>query len=201
MVIWLVIMLLFSNTVEARDLGVVGQVFSIKEQDLLEVIKTKLGTMQADGSLMAEQQKILNKTLDAAQNPIGIDLPLCKTTRSYNYDPGFYWPTDLKDHNGRTFYKAFTKVNPFDSIPPTRRVWILFDGTDCKQIDWAKEQPNSVKLILVKGSPIKLMQELKIPIYFDNQARIAKKLAIQSLPAIIKLENKQINITEIVLGA
>jgi conjugal transfer pilus assembly protein TraW len=193
--------MLFSNAVEARDLGVVGQVFNIKEQDLLEVIKTKLGAMQAEGSLMAEQQKIVNKTLDAAQNPIGIDLPLCKKTHEFNYDPGFYWPTDLKDHNGRTFYKAFTKVNPFDSIPPTHRIWILFDGTDLKQLDWIKDQPNSSKLILVKGSPIKLMQELKIPIYFDSQSRITKKLSIKSLPAIVKLENKQITITEVGLGA
>ena len=200
--IWLtVVMILFSIAATAKDLGVYGQVFTIKERDLLEVIKTKLVSMELNGELMAEQQKLLKKTYNSLHNPIGINLPACKKTRHYNYDPSFYWPTDLRDHNGRIFYKAFTKVNPFDSIIETRRRWVLFDGDDTKQIDWIKKQGvNSGKLILVKGSAIKLMEELKVPVYFDNQAKIIKKLSIKSLPAVINLQQKQITITEVALG-
>ena len=199
--VWLtIVMILFSIAAIAKDLGVHGQIFIIKERDLLEVIKTKLANMELNGELMAEQQKLLKKTYNSLHNPIGINLPTCQKTRSYNYDPSFYWPTDLRDHNGRIFYKAFTKVNPFDSIIETRRRWVLFDGNDTKQIDWIKKQGvNSGKLILVKGSAIKLMEELKVPIYFDNQARIIKKLAIKALPAIINLQQKQITITEVAL--
>ncbi len=199
--IWLtIVMILFSIAGTAKDLGVHGQVFTIKELDLLQVIKTKLASMELNGKLMAEQQKLLNKTYHSLHNRVGINLPTCKNTRHYNYDPSFYWPTDLQDHNGRIFYKAFTKVNPFDSIIETRRRWVLFDGNDTKQIDWIKKQGvNFGKLILVQGSAIKLMDALKVPVYFDNQSRIVKKLAIKSLPAVINLQQKQITITEVAL--
>lgn len=194
----IIMMILCANISAAKDLGVYGQVFSIKEHDLLEVIQTKLKLMESSGQIATEQQNLAKKTYEALTNPIGIDLPRCKTTRSYKYDPSFYWPTDLRDHNGKIFYQAFTKMSPFDFIVETTRHWILLDGQDPKQITWIKQQGlNSGKLILVKGSAIKLMQELQVPIYFDTGAKIIKKLAIQALPAIVELKNKQITITEV----
>ena len=74
--IWLiVVMILFGVAATAKDLGVHGQVFTIKERDLLEVIKTKLANMELNGELMAEQQKLLKKTYNSLHNPMGINLP------------------------------------------------------------------------------------------------------------------------------
>ena len=184
--------------INAQDLGVYGEVFSIKERNLLEVIKNKLDVMEKNGDIMREQQKLLNKARSSLEHPVGIELPPCKQTQSYNYDPRFYWPTDLKDHTGRVFYKAFTQVNPFDFIPKTSRRWVLFDADNPKQLNWIKTQGvNFAKLILVKGSPIKLMEKLKVPVYFDSQGRIIKKFGIKALPAVINLQNHKVTITEV----
>jgi len=199
--IWLIlIMMLFCQTATAKDLGVHGQIFTIKERDILQVIKSKLTGMELNHKLAAEQQKILTKTYNFLHNPVGFHLPRCSVTRSYNYDPSFYWPTDLRDHNGRLFYKAFTKVDPLAEIPATNRSWILFDGNDDSQIDWIKQRGvSSAKLIVVNGSAIKLMKELEVPVYFDFQAKIVTKLAIRALPAIISLKQKQVTITEVAM--
>lgn len=182
----------------AKDLGAYGQIFSIKEKDLLEVIKNKLNLMQENGDIMREQQRLLNKASNLLERPVGIALPPCLKTQSYNYDPRFYWPTDLKDHTGRVFYKAFTPVDPMNFIPKINRNWVLFDADDSKQVDWIKQQGvNFAKLILVKGSPIKLMKELKVPVYFDVNGRIAKKFGVKGVPAVIFLRNQKVTITEV----
>ena len=56
----------------------------------------------------------------------------------------------------------------------------------------------NVKIILIAGSPLKLSEELGIPIYFDQYGLITKKLRIKQVPAMVFQEtgNKVLTIRE-----
>ncbi|NNM59374.1 MAG: hypothetical protein HKM04_06115 [Legionellales bacterium] len=51
------IMLLFSSAVQAKNLGVIGEVFPIKEPDLLQEIHQKLTALQQSGQLSIAGEK------------------------------------------------------------------------------------------------------------------------------------------------
>ena len=112
--------------------------------------------------------------------------------------------TDLKDHQGRVFAKKGTKINPLETVNLSHNL-IFFDGDDEEQVAWAKEKfsesikTNSIRLILIKGAPLKLAEELNIPVYFD-QGGLTQKLGIHHVPAVVAQENLKLKIEEIKLS-
>ena len=97
------------------------------------------------------------------------------------------------------FYKKGTKVNPLD-YNFFHNSWIFIDGNDPKQVDWLKEdQLDGNKLILINGSPIKLSEQLEMPVFFDQLGVITTKLNINAVPAIVTRSKDKLKIEEICL--
>jgi len=148
-----------------------------------------------------------------------------KTTkdRIFYYDPSIIVPYDLKDHEGKTFHKAGTKINPlkFRSLSSPL---IFIDGNDKAQVTWvettylhsASTSKTHIfpKIILIAGSPFQLMEQWNQfigdqlvgiqpvgiqPVYFDQGGKLTGKLGIKHVPAIVIQEGLKLKITEIAL--
>ena len=68
---------------------------------------------------------------------------------------------------------------------------------DQKKFAKAQLQIGPIKLILTKGAPLALMEELKAPVYFDQGGFLVKKLGIHHVPAIVTQEKLRLRIEEI----
>ena len=188
-----------ATTATAVDYGVFGEVFEISEKDLIAVIMQKLEALQANGQLEAHQQQIQAKVKNNIERPQPVkDVVHTQTPRSYTFDPSIVVSKDLKDQNGNVFYKKGTVVNPL-TIRPMTKPLLLIDGDSSDHMTWAFKMLKTyplAKLIFVKGAPLKIMKEIGLPVYFDQQGVICKRFGIKQVPALITQKDDQLLIQE-----
>ncbi|NBT86446.1 MAG: type-F conjugative transfer system protein TraW [Alphaproteobacteria bacterium] len=182
-----------------KDYGVVGTTFVILEEDLLEVIESKLKKIEEEGGLQKHQNKIAVEIQEKIKRPKPVEgVEHATQARSFTYDPSITVLYDLKDHQGKVFHAKGTKVNPLDYKSLTKPL-LFIDGDDGPQVEWAIGlQPVSL-IILTNGSPFELMKKLDSPVYFDQEGVLVKKLGIQQVPAKVTQQEKYLLIEEISL--
>jgi conjugal transfer pilus assembly protein TraW len=184
-----------SKSSKILDYGVRGHVFPIIEESLLEIIMARLKIAEQNGALEKMQEEFKNKVQQKISRPTAI-LALAKTSinRNWHYDPSFIQKTDIKDQAGKIIVKAGTSVNPLEKISWGEAL-IFMDGDDEQQIKWSKSQIG--KLVLTKGNPIELGQELNKQIFFDQGGVLTTRFKIKAIPAIIEQEGILLKISEI----
>lgn len=191
------------NSATAKNFGVHGHTFEIEEPDLLKAMESKLKTLEATDKLAEINETFLKRAQAALSHPTPVaGITKVIEERTFTYDPSMMVPYDLKDHEGRPFHKAGTRINPlaFQSLP-TELVFI--DGSDKTQVAWAektylKSSPPP-KIILTAGSPFQLMEQWAQPVYFDQGGKITKKLGIRHVPAVVVQDGLKLKISEIVI--
>lgn len=198
--LFIVINLVFLPTAQGellKDYGVVGTTFEILEEDLLEVIESKLKRIEEEGGLQKHQQKIAKQAQEKIKRPKSVKgIQHTTKARSFTYDPSITVPYDLKDHKGKIFYAKGTKVNPLDYQSLTKPL-LFIDGDDQPQVEWATAQQPVAQIILTNGSPFELMEKLERPVYFDQEGTLTKKLSILQVPAKVTQQDKHLLIEEI----
>ncbi|KJW03850.1 type-F conjugative transfer system protein TraW [Rickettsia argasii] len=184
-----------SKSSKILDYGVRGHVFPIIEKSLLEIIMARLKIAKQNGILEKMQEEFKNKVQQKISRPTAI-LALAKTSinRNWHYDPSFIQKTDIKDQAGNIIVKAGTSVNPLEKISWGEPL-IFIDGDDKQQIKWAKLQIG--RLVLTKGNPIELRQELNKQVFFDQGGMLTTRFKIKAVPAIAWQEGKLLKISEI----
>ena len=184
---------------EAKDFGIMGQVFEIKEQNLLEYIKQKLNLLKASGELELKQNEMKEKVRNYVNRPYRVKGIVTTTEpREYYYDPTYTVVNDIKDQDGRVFIEAGRQVNPLEMMPLSYKM-LFIDGDDEAQVKWGleKAKKDKVKIILVNGAIIDLMKENKVRFYFDQQGVLSEKFGIKQVPAIVEQKDLQLLIKEV----
>ncbi len=179
----------------AKDFGIQGHVFEIKEQDFLEVINAKLKAVDWNQF----NQKIQDKTKDYVETPTAIkNITKAKESKEYFYDPTYVLDQDIYDHIGKLIHAKGTKVNPLE-FTSLREALLFIDGDDETQVKFAlqqyKQKQEKLKIILVKGSPLKLQRQERIWIYFDQGGVLATKLDIKEIPALVEQDELELKIS------
>ena len=195
--------LLISKMALAKDYGIIGATYQIKEKNLLEEIQEKLQLAKKDGRLNKFQEQVKNNIFQQINEPKSHNfLKNASENRQWFYDPSVHLPYDLKDQNGKIFYKAHTKVNPLEKISLSKSL-IFINGVDSNQVKWAIDQyhkkKSKVKIIITQGKIIDLMSAKKIRFYFDQNQTLIKKFEIQALPAVVEQQGKLLKIIEVAL--
>lgn len=195
----------FFNIAQAKDLGVHGKLFAIAEENALSQIQNKLKAMEASGELAKLQQEWQDKSKESAYHPKQA-LPEINSADQYRvryFDPSITVQRDLRDHRGVIFAKKGTKVNPFDKFPHYQKRLVFIDGDREEQVKFAlikhQEEPLQTKIILVKGSPIKLMEQKDVRFYFDQQGQLVRHFKLGYFPTYISREGNLLKIEEVVL--
>lgn len=186
---------------EAKDFGIMGQVFEIKEQNLLEYIKQKLNLLKASGELELKQNEMKEKVRNYVNRPYRVKGIVTTTEpREYYYDPTYTVVNDIKDQDGRVFIEDGRQVNPLEMMPLSYKM-LFIDGDDDAQVKWGleKAKKDKVKIILVNGAIIDLMKENKVRFYFDQQGVLSEKFGIKQVPASVEQKDLQLLIKELVV--
>ncbi|MBK9132434.1 MAG: type-F conjugative transfer system protein TraW [Gammaproteobacteria bacterium] len=183
----------------AQDLGVVGPVYPIAEQDMLVTIGNRLKALEENGGLERIEEESKARYQSYAERLTGVALPRATRNRTYYVDPSITIPYDIKDSQGRLLYPAGTTVNPLEHMNLSKKL-IFFDGDDPAQVEWTrsilKQNPAQIKLILTNGPVMKLMKEWQARLYFDQRNRLASRFGIQGVPAVVSQDGSRLKVVE-----
>lgn len=196
----------FSSSVSAADLGVMGEVFPVKEKSMLDTINQRLLEMQASGELDRIKSEAQERVKKHVLRPIPVpNLNKAIANREYLYDPTFVVGETITDNTGHVLAKKGDKINPLENMPIAFNKTLFFiDADDAEQIDWIKrekEQHRPFKIILVNGDIKKASELLDERIYFDQNGLLTKKFGFKSLPVLIIPNGNQLRVEEVAVGA
>ena len=198
----LTVLTLITSKANAKDYGVQGYTFEIKEEGFLAMIYRKLKSLD----MQQEQKKMQDIARKRVEEPKAVVvIKRTEKAQSFTFDPTYTLEEDALLPDGRLLYKAGTTVNPFDHMHLEKKL-IFIDGRDIEQVEWFKEQreieqiKEEDKLILVAGRPFDLEKELNRDVYFDQQGSLTQKFKIEQVPAIVEQEEKLLRIREILVN-
>lgn len=192
-----------SSVLLARDLGVVGPVYPIAEQDMLQTIEERLTALEESGELTRIEEDAKARYQAYVERPEGVRLPRATQNRTYYVDPSLTVPYDIKDHEGRIIHPAGTTINPLDYMTLSKQL-LFFDGDDPVQVEWARSMvdgdPVHIKPILTNGPVLALMKEWQVRLYFDQKGKLVERFRIQWLPAMVSQEENRLIVVEHIIG-
>ncbi len=193
------------STAQAKSLGTHGAIAPIEEVDPIQIILQKLKVMETSGELKKRNVELQKKARASVERPKPVEgITRATISRTFIFDPTYIVKEDLYDHQGRVFSKKGSRINPLENISLFQNL-VFFDGDDEEQLAWVKDQLaknteiKPIRLILVRGAPLKLAEELEIPVYFDQGGILTTKLGITHVPAFVSQVNLHLKIEEIVL--
>ncbi len=193
-----------SSVLLARDLGVVGPVYPIAEQDMLQTIEQRLIALEESGELTRIEEDAKARYQAYVERPEGVRLPRATLNRTYYVDPSLIVPYDIKDHEGRIIHPAGTPINPLDYMTLSKQL-LFFDGDDPVQVEWTRSMvdgdPLHIKPILTNGPVLALMKEWQVRLYFDQRGQLAEQFGIQAVPVTLRQDGKMLKVVEHSLGA
>ncbi len=180
-------MLLFSSVAHANNLGVIGEVFQIKEPDLLQEIHQKLTALEQSGQLNAMMQQINHQAEAQIKRPApSPEITTTSTPRVWLFDPSIVLNQTIQGEKGQVLWPKGTVINPLTRVSINETL-IFFNADDSRQVKWAAaEIANStqpVKPILVQGDWSVLMKAWQRPVYFDQQGKLTTRFGITHVPA------------------
>ncbi|WP_228547000.1 conjugal transfer protein TraW [Candidatus Neptunochlamydia vexilliferae] len=183
-------------SLEAKDFETLGQTFPIKEESLKEVLQTK--AKKISQTEIEKQMELLGETVKK-EGRVFKKIPWIKEADHYHaffYDPSATLQEDITDAEGKILFSKGTKINPLEHVTLDEGL-LFFDGENPKHIKWAESQTGEFKWILIGGDPLKLQEEKKRPVFFDQGGFYSKKFQIEKIPCRITQAGEKLLIEEI----
>lgn len=184
---WCAVILTFSNTALAKNLGRLGDVWAIQEKSLLSVIEERLQEHFSGRSEQDIKDEIIKRVEKNVLRPSATELPRAFQDSERAFDPSYTVERDLADHNGQIFAKKGDVVNPF-SLYRFNQTLIFIDADDEAQVKWAKSFKADTEqrtMILIKGDIREAEELLDEQIFFDQNATLIKRFGIERVPTVI----------------
>jgi conjugal transfer pilus assembly protein TraW len=187
--------------VRGEDLGTIGPTYAIEESDLLTAIEQQLRQKEQSGELARLEAEAKQRIVDSIEHPKPLPgISRTESARSYYFDPSIVVRENITDAKGNILVPAGTRANPLTVVSLSKHL-LFFDGTDESQVERARElityYQGKVKPILVAGSYLALMQRWQLPVYFDQQGALTRKLGITHVPALVSQEGLQLRVDEL----
>jgi conjugal transfer pilus assembly protein TraW len=194
---------LANTTARCEALGAIGPTYPVAEQHLLDFITERLKEKERSGEIKRLQEQARARATATVNNPTPVPgLRRTESARTFYFDPSVTLPQNVLDDTGHVLYAAGTVKNPLDVIAMSKHL-LFFDGRDPRQVKRARElidvYHGRVKPILVGGSYMQLMKSWQIPVFYDQEGLLVRKLGIAAVPAIVSQEGKRLRIDELVV--
>ncbi len=194
-------LLLAATGTYALDLGVLGPTYEISEPHLLQMIEQRLRDKERSGELKRLEEQARERGIATVKNPPPVaGLHATETARTFYFDPSFTLDRNILGPRGELLFAAGTRKNPLEVVSLSRHL-LLFDGRDVRQVGRARQliafYQGRVKPILVGGSYLDLMKSWRMPVYFDQQGLLTRRLGITRVPALVSQEGLRLRIDEL----
>ena len=184
----------------ATDLGSLGPTYEIAEPHLLQMIEQRLREKERSGELAEIEQDARVRGMEAVRSPAPVaGVQTTAKPRTFYFDPTYTLDRNILGAQGELMFAAGTKANPLDVVSLSRHL-LFFDARDSRQVRQARElmtrYQGKVKPILTGGSYLDLMKSWRIPVYYDQQGLLSRRLGIAQVPALVSQEGKRLRIDE-----
>ena len=177
----ILLFIVIANFAHAKDLGTFGHTFDIAEKDLLEVIETKLQTVD----LTAYHDKLRKQVLEPNRVP---NITKAQHNTSRKFDPTVILDEDIIDENGKVMYAKGFAINPLNYQPFDGHL-LFIDASDDVQRQFGKDYVNAHKnttVILVAGKSEDFS-------YFDQWGAYSARFGIKKVPsAIFQIQGEKV---------
>ncbi|HBT6883807.1 TPA: conjugal transfer protein TraW, partial [Klebsiella pneumoniae] len=103
---------LLSPLTQAADLGTWGDLWPVREQDMLQLITQRLQSLQSSGQWGQTMDAFKQRVIENSQRPAPVEG--IKRAEKYEqrwFDPSIRLTEDLKDNEGRVFARKGEVVN------------------------------------------------------------------------------------------
>lgn len=198
------LMLGAADGARAMDLGVIGPTYEISEPHLLQMIEQRLRDKERSGELGRLEAQARERGIATVKNPPPVTgLRPTDTVRTFYFDPSFTLDRNLLGPQGELLFAAGTRKNPLEVVSLSRHL-LFFDARDPRQVGRARQlialYQGRVKPILVGGSYLDLMQSWHIPVYYDQQGLLTRRLGITQVPALVSQDGLRLRIDELAVS-
>jgi conjugal transfer pilus assembly protein TraW len=183
----------FISSLSAKDFGVYGERFPIQENDLLEVLRKRISASSSEQTLEDVKELYVKGITHPARLSIVTD---AQNYRRFDFDPTVVAQQDISDAEGKVIIPKGASVNPLKLVSMDQGL-LFFDGSNEKQLEWARGQDSSSKWILIGGSPFDLSDTESRPVFFDQRGVLVKKLRIMAVPARVTQSDLKLCIEEL----
>lgn len=195
--------MLVGAAAQATDLGTLGPTYGIAEPHLLQMIEQRLREKERSGELARIEQEARQRGTDTVRHPPALaNVRTTQAARTFFYDPTYTLDRNILGAQGELLFAAGTRANPLDVVSLSRHL-IFFDARDARQVRRARElmahYQGRVKPILTGGSYLDLMKSWRIPVYYDQQGLLTRRLGITQVPALVSQEGRRLRIDEMEL--
>jgi len=198
------LMLGAADGARAMDLGVIGPTYEISEPHLLQMIEQRLREKERSGELGRLEAQARERGIATVKNPPPVTgLRPTDTVRTFYFDPSFILDRNLLGPQGELLFAAGTRKNPLEVVSLSRHL-LFFDARDPRQVGRARQlialYQGRVKPILVGGAYLDLMQSWHLPVYYDQQGLLTRRLGITQVPALVSQEGLRLRIDELAVS-
>jgi conjugal transfer pilus assembly protein TraW len=188
----------------AMDLGVIGPTYEISEPHLLQMIEQRLREKERSGELGRLEAQARERGIATVKNPPPVTgLRATDAVRTFYFDPSFSLDRNILGPQGELLFSAGTRKNPLEVVSLSRHL-LFFDARDPRQVGRARQliahYQGRVKPILVGGSYLDLMQSWHVPVYYDQQGLLTRRLGITQVPALVSQEGLRLRIDELAVS-
>ncbi len=184
----------------AVNLGTIGPTYGIAEPHLLANIEQHLREKERSGELQRLIDEARVRGTESVRRPAAVEgLRATDAARTFYVDPSLTLDRNIVDAQGRLLFAAGTRKNPLEVVSLTRQL-LFFDARDPKQVKHARDLmagPRPVKPILTGGSYLDLMKAWRVPVYYDQQGVLTRRLGIRQVPALVSQEGLRLRIDEL----
>ena len=197
-------LMLGATGARAMDLGVIGPTYEISEPHLLQMIEQRLRAKERSGELGRLEAQVRERGIATVKNPPPVTgLRATETVRTFYFDPSFTLDRNLLGPQGELLFAAGTRKNPLEVVSLSRHL-LFFDARDPRQVGRARQlitlYQGRVKPILVGGSYLDLMQSWHLPVYYDQQGLLTRRLGITQVPALVSQDGLRLRIDELAVS-
>lgn len=191
------------STAGAIDLGTLGPTYEIGEPHLLQMIQERLREKERTGELARLEAQARSRGMEALRHPLPVaSVRATETARTFYVDPSFTLDRNVLGARGELLFAAGTRKNPLEVVSLSRRL-LFFDGRDGRQVRRAREliavEKGRIKPILTGGSYLELMSSWRLPVYYDQQGMLTRRLGITQVPALVSQEGLRLRVDELEL--
>ncbi len=176
---------------ELKDYGKYGNTYPVEEDDLLQLIQTRIKLPEYQNKM----KKMLSKIGKNIYNLNKYDGYFSKAEEDTTYyiNPELVLEEDIVDHKGNVLFSKGTVFNPADYVPLTGK-YIFIDGKDNDQVLYALAG-DFRKIILTSGDLLELSKKHRHRFYFINDSLI-ERFQIKRVPSILEQEGRLLRVSE-----
>jgi conjugal transfer pilus assembly protein TraW len=194
------LVLLLPRVTWALDLGAVGPVYPIAEQNALSLITKTLQAKEKSGELAKLEKEAIKRSMHSLKNPLAVpDIGQVTQRSSRLIDPTVSYAQAITTDEGQIVVPAGARINPLDVMNLSKTL-VFFDGRDAEQVaavhKMVRKNPR-VKPILIAGSWLDIGKAWKQTVYFDQRGSLSKRFEINAVPTVIRQQGRALLLEEI----